>query len=546
MKLKRNTTDRKLRGAYFTPYSLARAMVKMGPTAAHKILEPSCGEGVFLKALNAAGYADDLTQIDAVEIDHHSIELAERSCGLSKTCAFHNQDFFEFYSRVSSEADICEYDYVIGNPPYIRYQYMTSQEREELSDLLRKHGMKANKLINAWVGFIVACTDLLRTGGTISFVVPAELLQVAYAEDLRHFLAERYTDITILTFNKLIFEDIEQEVVVFSAVKSCNPCRIRVVSFADADAMDISQIENSDFQPLLPSEQKWTKHFISSKDAAALDDIEKDSRLVHFAELALINVGVTTGDNKYFSLTDKTANRYDLASYTIPLIGRSSHASGVYFTEDDWNDNLASGKAARLLVLEPNAYDRLTDSQQAYINEGVEAGIDKGYKCSIRDSWYSIPSIWTPDAFFLRRNNLFPKMVLNACDAISTDTMHRIKIHDGVDRQLLVLCYYNSLAFAFTELCGRSYGGGVLEILPGEAGNILMPNPVELKLEDFKVRQAIDLIDETLRERKNIEPALDHVDALVLRGCMGFTVEQCAALRRIWLTLQHRRLTRSH
>lgn len=80
-----------------------------------------------------------------------------------------------------------------------------------------------------------------------------------------------------------------------------------------------------------------------------------------------------------------------------------------------------------------------------------------------------------PDAFFLRRNNLYPKFVLNCCDAVSTDTMHRIKFNNDIEPERIVLSYYNSISFAFTEICGRSYGGGVLEILPGEVGNVLVP-----------------------------------------------------------------------
>ena len=76
-------------------------------------------------------------------------------------------------------------------------------------------------------------------------------------------------------------------------------------------------------------------------------------------------------------------------------------------------------------------------------------------------TWYSVPSIWIPDAFFLRRDNLYPKLVLNRCGAISTDTMHRMKFRDGIDPELAIIAYYNSIAFAFTELCGRSYGGAV-------------------------------------------------------------------------------------
>lgn len=50
---------------------------------------------------------------------------------------------------------------ILGNPPYIRYQYLKESQREMQAQILTSHGMKANKLINAWVAFIVACVQLL-------------------------------------------------------------------------------------------------------------------------------------------------------------------------------------------------------------------------------------------------------------------------------------------------------------------------------------------------------------------------------------------------
>ena len=77
-----------------------------------------------------------------------------------------------------------------------------------------------------------------------------------------------------------------------------------------------------------------------------------------------------------------------------------------------------------------------------------------------------MPSIWIPDTFFLRRNNLYPKLVLNRCGAISTDTMHGMKFRGGIDPELAIIAYYNSVAFAFTGLCGRSYGAVCLRFCP--------------------------------------------------------------------------------
>lgn len=56
---------------------------------------------------------------------------------------------------------------------------------------------------------------MLRNDGTLAFVIPAEVIQVAYAQDLRLFLSTQFSSITLLTFEELVFPEIEQEVLVF-------------------------------------------------------------------------------------------------------------------------------------------------------------------------------------------------------------------------------------------------------------------------------------------------------------------------------------------
>lgn len=99
----------------------------------------------------------------------------------------------------------------------------------------------------------------------------------------------------------------------------------------------------------------------------------------------------------------------------------------------------------------------------------------KRYKFSIPDKWYIVPSLWTPDAFFLRRNNLYSKYVFNRCNFVFTDTMHHINFNDGVIAEIVLLSHYNSIYFAFTGICRRRYSGSVLEILPDEIVNIMPP-----------------------------------------------------------------------
>lgn len=541
MRLKKDSSEQKLRGAYYTPSQLADAMAELFVSQnISNILEPSCGDGVFLDALQNFNFLNKIDKLTAVEIESDEAEkVRNRYSGFNQVevCA---EDFFEFYNRVLGKE---QFDLILGNPPYIRYQYLKESQREMQSQILTSHGMKANKLINAWVAFIVACVQLLSENGKIAFVIPAEILQVAYAEDLRLYLADNLAKITLITFEQLVFPDIEQEVVVFIGEKGEEEKGIRIIEMNDLSGFSDLDLEQNGFQKLQHVKEKWTKYFVNAEEMALIQDFREDERFAKFSEYGIINVGITTGNNKYFSITEETSEQYQLGEVTLPLIGRSSHAHGIYFTAEDWEDNKLSGKRARLISFPEIPYDEYPDKHKEYIMIGETKGENEGYKCSIRDRWYIVPSVWVPDAFFLRRNNLYPKFVLNCCGAVSTDTMHRMKFNSDVEPENVLLAYYNSISFAFTEICGRSYGGGVLEILPGEMGNIILPKIEHI---DTDIRKGIlEKIDTIIRSDDDIEKALDLVDQEILVNLMKIEPDVCKSFRLIWKKMQKRRLGRA-
>lgn len=542
MILKENTSHQKLRGAYYTPLSLAEKIVEYfkDDDSIKTVLEPSCGDGVFFDALKNLCLIQKIKQLDGIEIEKDEVIKLKEKVSAFKNINIQHFDFFTFYKENS---DSKKYDLTLGNPPYIRYQYLTESQRNEMSEILTSHKMKSNKLINTWVAFVVASVQLLSENGKIAFVIPVDILQVAYAEDLRIFLTQELSNITILAFKNLIFHDIEQEVVVFIGEKKSNKKGIRIVEFKDISDISIPEIKRTEFRAFSNSHEKWTKYFISKTETDLISAIKNDNRFQKLSDCALINIGVTTGNNSYFSVDKTTAQNYDLESISIPLIGRSSHANSVYFEKSDWEENANNNKAAYLVIFPQIPFGLYSQGQKDYIKLGEETNQNKGYKCSIRDKWYQIPSIWIPDAFFLRRNNLYPKFVLNHCGAISTDTMHRIKFNDGVEPERIVLSYYNSISFAFTEICGRSYGGGVLEILPGEMGNMYVPKLDSVPIE--KVRSALKKVDEIVRKNDSIETALDFVDSAILVEYVKIEKNVCVQARNIWKKMQSRRLTRN-
>ena len=540
MRLKKDSSEQKLRGAYYTPIQLADAMVELFASQnIYTVLEPSCGDGVFLDSLKDKKLLDKVKKLTAVEIVPDEAEKVRRRYTDFKQIEVCTEDFFGYYNRVLGKE--C-FDLILGNPPYIRYQYLKESQRKMQSEILTSHGMKANKLINAWVAFIVACVQLLSENGKIAFVIPAEILQVAYAEDLRLYLANNLAKITLITFEQLVFPDIEQEVVVFIGEKGKEEKGIRIIEMNNLDGFSQLKLEQNGFQKMQHVKEKWTKYFLNVEEMDLIQKLRADKRFAKFSEYGVINVGITTGNNGYFSVTEEITKQYGLANVTLPLIGRSSHAHGIYFTLEDWESNKGVGKRARLVSFPDVPYEEYPDGHKQYIMLGEKNREHEGYKCSIRDRWYIVPSVWVPDAFFLRRNNLYPKFVLNRCNAVSTDTMHRMKFNDGIDPENVLLSYYNSISFAFTEICGRSYGGGVLEILPGEMGNILLP-----KVENIspKLREKLLIyIDSVVRNDEDIEKALNIVDEEILIKTLGIDSETCYKCRAIWKKMQRRRLGR--
>lgn len=540
MRLKKDSSEQKLRGAYYTPLQLANAMVSLVVSQnINNVLEPSCGDGVFLDSLASLNFINDIPDVTAVEIEPDEAEKVRNNYKENANVHVLNEDFLGFYQQVYGKQT---YDLILGNPPYIRYQYLTETQRDIQSRILTSHGMKSNKLINAWVAFLVACVQLLAENGKIAFVIPAEILQVVYAEDLRLFLSNQFSKITLLTFEQLVFPDIEQEILVFIGEKGKEEKGIRIIELSDLEDFKKLNLNSNGFQKLEHVKEKWTKYFVSAEEIKVIQSIRDDKRFTKFSDLALINVGITTGNNTYFSVDKATNKQYDLSSVTLPLIGRSSHVHGIYFTDSDWQENIQDNKRAMLISFPNTPYETYPTKHKEYIKLGEKNGENKGYKCSIRDRWYIVPSVWIPDAFFLRRNNLYPKFVLNRCNAVSTDTMHRIKFNEGVNAENVLLSYYNSISFAFTEICGRSYGGGVLEILPGEVGNIMLP--VIKNIDEALKNKLLERIDIIVRNDEDIEKALDLVDQKLLVEVLGIDKNICISCRQIWKRMQKRRLGR--
>lgn len=533
MKLINNTSQQKLRGGFYTPELIAEFVLKwaFNGTKNQDVLEPSSGDGAFLEIMRDKKFP--YKSLTAVEFDSGE---AEKCKNLNvPDCEIINSDFHKFCNTTEKKFDI-----VVGNPPYIRYQFFDKNQQEEAEKIFKKSDMKYSKLTNAWVSFVVGSSQLLKENGKIGFVLPAELLQVSYAKPLRSFLAHFFNKINVVSFKKLVFPDIQQEVVLLLCEKNgTNKHLIEHLEVEDADSLnniDITLLKSPqkeiDFH-----ENKWTFYFLDQEEINFLEELRNSNRIPCIKDYANVEVGITTGANNFFTVPKTTVEKYHLEEYARPLVGRSVQVGSLIFNREDWKRNQEMEAKSNILIFPKREEIKNNIKAIKYLKEGEKDGIHKGYKCRIRDEWQIMPSIKLSDALFIRRNNLFPKLIENQAEAYTTDTMHRVFLKKNTNIKSLTASFYNSLSFAFSEIVGRSYGGGVLELMPNEVEDILIP----YKDENEKM---IETFDQMFREKKSIDEILAYSDQIILKKGFGFSDKEIKMANSIWKKLSGRRLNR--
>ena len=531
MQLIENATDQKLRGAYYTPPVIAKFILQWGINGNNNlnILEPSCGDGVFLECIsnNKILY----NSVTAVEYEVGEAEKA-RAIPLHDSEVI-NEDFHRFCLDTDKRFNL-----VVGNPPFIRYQYYDAEQQKLADEIFKRSKLKRTKLTNAWATFVVGCSQLLTETSKMGFVIPSELLMVKYAQQLRQYLAKSFNKINIISFENLVFEEIQQEVVLLLCEKNgTDEHLIEHIEVKDADSLLTLDPRRLKFptKKIDFHTDKWTYYFLEKEELDLLEKVKHN--MPSISTYANVEVGITTGANDYFTVPKSVVTLYNLEEYAKPMVGRSVQVNSLCFTKKDWLANVELGAKAHLLVFPSGVKENGNDGVKAYINNGEKEGINNGYKTGIREEWYIIPSIKLSDALFLRRNNQYPKFVLNEAKAYTTDTMHRVFIKEGVNKKAFVASYYNSLSFTFAEILGRNFGGGCLELMPSEVGDIYMPYRVENET-------LFAEIDKMLRHKRTADEILDYTDRAILHEGMGLSMEEVQTARSIWHKIMGRRLSR--
>ncbi len=460
--------SRRLLGSYYTPDELATILAEWALQPGEgTVLDPSFGGCAFLnaatKVLEDRGVPDAGGLVFGVDIDKSCLEYVRGNRNLAEE----NCIFTDFLSLSPEEVPGTPFKAVIGNPPYLRHHWFNGASREAGRTAISSAGAKLPETASAWAYFLIHALSFLAKGGRLAMLVPEAILQADYASSVRDLLVSRFRQVSLVYIYDRLFEGTDEAVVAVIASGFGRNGSLRVEAVERTE--DLAAILNtSKCESAAPNLTTEKGRYIDSRTAHLLDELEQHPAVKEISDLATVRIGLVTGANRYFIRDAKELERLGIPpEFWVRLVSRTRWLPGLDFTEEDLKKLVDSGK--RAILVRPMSAHEDTPGVGRWINEGLEGGIHKRYKCTIRDPWFRVDLQTVPDAFATCTRMGAPLLVLNRAGSQCTNALHALSWRRGVDASASAIAvgFLTSAVSVWSELYGRRYGGGVLKIEPG-------------------------------------------------------------------------------
>lgn len=471
--------SQKRSGAYFTPDDVSAALVAWAcrkPT--DRMLDPSCGDGQFLAFHH-----------NSVGIEQNPVSAHTAICR-APGALVHEGDFFTWALETHER-----FECAAGNPPFIRYQTFKGDIRRRALDLCLALGARFSGLSSSWAPFLVATAGLLKRGGRMAFVVPAEIGHAPYAAPLLDYLVASFSTVQVVAVRRKLFPALSEDcwllytegfggkadAIDITVVDEFLPGKAPPKPTTKIDLGEWRTVWNRRLRPyLLPAS-------VRGLYAAALADPDTH-RLADFAN---VGIGYVSGDNDFFHLRPSDAQRLRIpSSFLQPSLrnGRAMPKKQITkATVDDWRRND-----------EPMLLLRLTRDQELpaavcnYLDSSAGRHARQGYKCRNRKPWYAVPDVQIPDFVMSYMSGRNVHLVRNSAGVSCTNSVHSVQVRDRELATKLLPQWSSPFVRLSCELEGHALGGGMLKLEPREGGRIVFPSTTKIgKGKDGELEEAI-------------------------------------------------------
>jgi hypothetical protein len=495
-------------GRYDTPRPLSQAVADWAIRSPRdEILEPSSGSGVFVaSALHRlrclrCGRPED--QVWACDVDFAAVEETVRETGLAADHVWHA----DFLSAAGADGVRGrKFDCVIGNPPFVSLHGMEPGQRAEAYAAVRRLGVALDRKASLWAYFLAAGAHSLRLGGRLAMVVPQCVLHAVYARALLTEVGRCFKRILLLGIRERCFLSggAGERVVLLLGEERQDLVRApELLLHESADVCAAQQfLVNAALRPpeTLPRLDGHAVPHLLSASRTPLLDLSSAPCGHTLGDFADITIGVVTGANDFFLLTEEQRKRHHLPeSSVVRALPSFRFCKGLVFSGRDWGGIRRQGERCWLLFPREDECRRTVLRYLARFPEPARAG---NITFGKRMPWFRVDLGRRPDAFMQYMGTRAPRLALAAPRTTCTNTVHRVRFRERtgrLERIAIALSLLSTFSQLSAEFEGRPYRSGALKLEPCEARQVrlLLPRPLS---------------------RARIQACREHVDRLMRAG----------------------------
>jgi adenine-specific DNA methylase len=456
--------SQKHRGAFFTPDEVAATLTRWAiRSRCDRLLDPSCGDGQFI-----AGHRNSV----GIEQDGNS---ASEAMQRAPWALIHEGDFFAWAAETTER-----FECAAGNPPFIRFQTFKGEARERALGLCRRLGVNFSGLASSWAPFLVATANLLKPGGRMAFVVPAEIGHAPYAAPLLNYLVDNFEQVQVIAVRRKLFPDLSEDCwllytegfgartgeIAFSALDHFNPAECRRPP--RAIAVPVGEWRTDWRARLRP--------FLMSAAARELyREAARHPRARRFSDIAKVGIGYVSGANDFFHLRPSEVERLGIPAKLLhPAVRNGRALPARRLTSSTIAKWHAADDPVMLLRLPKIRPAELPASVRRYLDSSAGQAAREAYKCRVREPWYSVPDVQIPDYFMSYMSGISAGLVRNAGGATCTNSVHGVRVKDRSGMAAFLEAWDSSFMALSREIEGHPLGGGMLKLEPREAGQLLL------------------------------------------------------------------------
>ncbi len=478
--------NRKRLGQVLTPEAVARALVGWVIWRENdRLLDPSCGDGRFVACHRASVGVE-------VHKDAAAVARTRAPCAL-----IHEAEFFAWASETRER-----FEAAAGNPPFIRYQHFNGVVRERALKAAATLGARFNGLASSWAPFLVVTAGLLKPGGRMAFVVPAEIGHAPYATPTLTALCDHFDEVQVIAVQEKLFPELSEDAWLLFAHGfggHTNSIELSVVERFVPIGQPPRRIKRVSLGAWRDAGCRLRKFLLSADSLSTYQDLSTRRQVVRFADIACVGIGYVSGANKFFHLRPSEAKSLGFPDEVLRVtIRKGGQLPAVRVDSDAVREWLRRDEP--VLLIDLKGVNELTPSIKRYLDSPAGREVRKGYKCRNRDPWYAVPDVRVPDAFLSYMSGVRPVLVRNDAGCVCTNSVHAVTLKPGCSITRLQRAWSNPLVDLSCELEGHPLGGGLLKLEPREAASVRLPLG-NLRLKSSEAMALKDGIDEMRRWR---------------------------------------------